>query len=267
MSSSRPEIPSTEIIRRDVQLESLTVRAADGQSPKIEGYAAVFNRLSEPLNDMGFPFREKVLPGAFTRTLQFADVRALVNHDPNYVLGRSKMGTLTLAEDNHGLAVVITPPDTTWARDLLVSMDRGDINQMSFAFRVIKDKWESEKDESTGKRLDTRILHEVALYDVSVVTYPAYRDTSAQVRTLDLDDVISELIARGLNGRSLASDDQAALNAAIAILQRCTAPTPAEPEPAPIAAHSEPRRSEPGFSSHSPAYYAKWLETVESQQR
>lgn len=260
-------ILATDIQTRTYPLERLEIRAGDGEKPKIKGYAAVFNRLSEPLSDWGGQFREKVSPGAFTKTLQFADVRALMNHDPNYVLGRNKSGTLTLSEDNHGLAVDIAPPDTTWARDLMVSMQRDDVNQMSFAFRVIKDKWESLKDETTGKREDTRTLLEVALYDVSVVTYPAYKDTSASVRSIltdigiDLDN-LSGLIARAQRGLTLASDDHAAIRAAIDILQRYLPPaSPTEPEPAPIAGHSEPHRAaEPRLSAHSPAEIAKWLE-------
>ncbi len=231
-------IHATDIMARDYPLERLEIRQGNGEKPKIEGYAAVFNRLSEPLDDgWGFSFREKVAPGAFTKTLQFADVRALMNHDPNFVLGRNKSGTLSLAEDNHGLAVVIEPPDTSWSRDLMVSMERGDVNQMSFAFRVIKDKWESIKGEG-GKRQDTRTLLEVALADVSIVTYPAYRDTSAAVRSILADagidlDALSALVARSQRGLTLASDDHAIVRAAIDILQSYL-----PSEPLPVAVHS-----------------------------
>lgn len=157
----------------------------EGAAPKIGGYAAVFNRLSEPIADfLGYEFKEEIAPGAFAKTLKEADVRALWNHDANYVLGRNKSGTLSLREDDHGLAFDVTPPDTTWARDLMESMKRGDVTQCSFAFRVIKDKWTSERDKETGKRTDIRTLLEVRLYDVSVVTYPAYSDTDASVRSL-----------------------------------------------------------------------------------
>jgi uncharacterized protein len=262
---SKTILSSSEITTRTYQLEQLEIRAEnDGHT--IHGYAAVFNRLSEPLSDWGVPFREVVAPGAFTKTLKTADVRALVNHNVDYVLARSKSGTLSLAEDDHGLAVVINPPDTTWARDLMVSMERGDVNQMSFGFRVIKDKWESVKDENTDKRMDTRTLLEVALFDVSVVTFPAYKDTSVAVRAIELDDIVSELIVRGLNGRSLASEDQQAIDRAIEILQRCKGPNPTEPEPGQTV-HSEPQRDEPAFSSHSPAYYDEWLDRVTSRAR
>ena len=147
--------------------------AKDGDTRKIVGHAAVFDQWSEDLGG----FREMVKPGAFKKTLKEADVRALFNHDANYVLGRNKAGTLSLDEDDTGLAVDITPPDTQWARDLMTSMDRGDINQMSFGFRVVKDAWNEE-----DKKDITRELLEVELFDVSPVTYPAYPQTSVSVR-------------------------------------------------------------------------------------
>jgi len=100
----------------------------EGEVRKIMGHAAIFDQLSE---DLGW-FREKIEPGAFAATIPIADVRALVNHDPNYVLGRNVAGTLALTEDERGLAIDVTPPDTQWARDLMISMERGDINQMWF---------------------------------------------------------------------------------------------------------------------------------------
>lgn len=136
----------------------------------IVGHAAVFNSWSEDLGG----FREQVAPGAFNKTLQEADVRALFNHDPNYVLGRVKAETLELAEDETGLAIRAVPPDTQWARDLAVSLERGDIDQMSFGFQVIKDEWEGQD----------RTLLEVRLFDVSVVTFAAYPDTEAHLRSL-----------------------------------------------------------------------------------
>jgi hypothetical protein len=167
---------------RAYPLQDLRVDEADS-SPHMRGYAAVFNSLSEPLGQWGAPIREKIRPGAFARTLKQADIRALLNHDPNYVLGRNKVGTLSLAEDARGLAVDIQPPDTQWARDLTASMKRGDIDQMSFGFQIVKDEWEKGKDAS-GAETVTRTLVEVKLFDVSVVTFPAYPSTSAGVRDM-----------------------------------------------------------------------------------
>ncbi len=141
---------------------------------KIVGHAAVFNSLSEDLGG----FREQIAPGAFAKSLKNADVRALWNHDPNFVLGRNKAGTLQLREDKTGLAIEITPPDTQFARDLMVSMERGDVTQMSFGFRTVSDKWETKDGE------DFRTLIEVDIFDVSPVTYPAYVQTDVALRSL-----------------------------------------------------------------------------------
>lgn len=151
--------------------------ATEGEAPKITGHAAVFNSLSENLGG----FREKIAPGAFSRTLrEGADVRALVNHDPNLVIGRSRSGTLRMEEDNRGLRVEIDPPDTQAARDLMTSIRRGDIDQMSFAFRTVKDSWETD-----AKGDEIRTLHDLDLHDVSAVVYPAYPSTKVAVRSLE----------------------------------------------------------------------------------
>jgi len=145
--------------------------AGDEKAPKIEGYAAVFNVWA----DIGGWFRESIRPGAFAKTIKENDIRALQNHDENLVLARNKAGTLKLREDSKGLAVDIDPVPSVWANDLLLSMRRGDVNQMSFGFMVNKQEMDYEKDE--------RVLIDVTLFDVSVVTFPAYPQTTAQVRT------------------------------------------------------------------------------------
>jgi len=162
-----------EIERRAYAME-LRVDTVDGMPPKMSGHAIVFDSLSEDLGG----FRERVAAGALTKTLLSADIRALFNHDPNLVLGRNKAGTLRLKEDMTGLAIEIDPPDTQAARDLMVSMKRGDINQMSFGFRTIADKWAKLDGEWI------RTLLEVDLFDVSPVTYPAYTQSSIAVRGL-----------------------------------------------------------------------------------
>jgi hypothetical protein len=161
-------------MEKEIRCFDVELRVTEGEKPHIQGHAAVFNQWSEDLGG----FREKIRPGAFKKTLKEADVRALFNHDANYVLGRNKSGTLTLSEDDTGLAIDIDPPDTTWANDLKVSMQRGDVNQMSFGFQTVKDEWNNE-----DKTNIERELVEVKLFDVSVVTYPAYPQTNAQVRS------------------------------------------------------------------------------------
>lgn len=158
-------------MERRALIAPLEVRA---ESRTIAGYAAVFN--SE--TDIGGMFREQIAPGAFKSSLS-ADVRALFDHDTSHVLGRTKAGTLRMSEDAHGLAVEIDLPDTQTGRDLRESMARGDIDGMSFGFRVTKQEW----DESGETPL--RTIREVELFEVSVVTFPAYADTEVALRSLD----------------------------------------------------------------------------------
>jgi HK97 family phage prohead protease len=141
----------------------------------IEGHAAIFDSLSQDLGFM-FPFKERIKKGAFKASLEKDDIRALWNHDANYVLGRNRAGTLELTETAKGLKVRIHPPDTQWARDLTESIRRGDVTQMSFGFIVEKETWSVE-----GKE-DVRTLEQVKLFDVSPVTFPAYLDTDVGVR-------------------------------------------------------------------------------------
>lgn len=145
------------------------------ESRTIAGYAAVFN--SE--TDIGGMFREKIAPGAFAKAVAGDDVRALFDHESGSVLGRTKSGTLRMSEDAHGLAVEIDLPDTQVGRDLRESMARGDIDGMSFGFRVTKQEW-----DEAGK-MPVRTIQEVELFEVSVVTFPAYADTEVALRSRD----------------------------------------------------------------------------------
>lgn len=166
--------------RRMIEVSDLRVAArANGEgedpAPVIAGHAALFDTLSEDLGG----FREKIAPGAFSKALG-GDVRALFNHDPNFVLGRTRAKTLRLAEDSRGLTFEIDPPDTSAAQGILESIRRGDVSQMSFAFRTVSDVWE---DNADGESI--RTLVEVELFDVSPVTFPAYRETDVAVRSLE----------------------------------------------------------------------------------
>lgn len=159
---------------RTLPIQSLRSTVSEDRNV-IEGHAAVFDSWSETLGGY-YPFKEKVRKNAFKKSIDTDDIRALFNHDSNHVLGRNKAGTLELVEDDKGLLVRIYPPDTALARDLLVSISRGDISQMSFGFVVEKDEW------STENGIDTRELTQVKLYDVSPVTFPAYTQTDVGVR-------------------------------------------------------------------------------------
>jgi HK97 family phage prohead protease len=149
----------------------------DTAAQRIVGYAAKYDLSSEDLGG----FREFVRPGAFQRSLDSApDVRALIDHNPSLILGRTVSGTLKLESDAIGLKVTIDPPDTQYAADLMAVMSRGDVSQMSFAFTTSEDSW----DLVDGQRV--RSLLAVELHDVSVVTYPAYPDTTVAVRSLSV---------------------------------------------------------------------------------
>jgi HK97 family phage prohead protease len=121
----------------------------DGESPKISGYAALFDTPSE---DMGFT--EEIDPHAFDSVLATnPDVRALFNHDANIVLGRTSANTLSLTLDARGLAYEIDPPDTQAAKDLIVSMRRKDITQSSFGFICKRDQWTENQDGTITRRI------------------------------------------------------------------------------------------------------------------
>lgn len=162
----------------------LRAETDENQRRFLHGYSAVFNQRSELLADFIGAFREIILPGAFSKTIQNADVRALFNHDPNYPLGRTKAGTLSLKEDDVGLYVEVDLPSTSYANDLFTSIKRGDVNQMSFGFTIPPggDDWRMDREEG----IDIREIREVELFDVSPVVFPAYPQTEvgAEMRRL-----------------------------------------------------------------------------------
>jgi HK97 family phage prohead protease len=161
-------------IYTNVQLE---VREASGAPAQMCGYAAVFNMPA----DLGY-FIETVKPGAFTRSIAQDDIRALFNHDPNLVLGRNKAQptpTLALREDPQGLYMMITPAARSYELDLMQSMRRGDVSQASISFIVKSRTLREDGDELY------RDINEVQLFDVSPVTFPAYTQTTAGMRSLE----------------------------------------------------------------------------------
>lgn len=156
--------------KRFVAFTNLEARQ-EGEGNKLIGYASVFDSPSEPM-----PFVEYVRRGAFAKTLNDgADVRLLIDHE-GVPLARTKSGTLMLEEDDRGLRVEATlDPANPDAARVISAMKRGDISQMSFAFRTVKDSWNNDR--------SVRELKEVQLYDVSVVTFPAYEETVAEIRS------------------------------------------------------------------------------------
>lgn len=153
----------------------------DGEERRIEGYFAVFNSIYQIAPDMS----ESVAPGAFTETLD-GDVRALIDHETMYVLGRTTAGTLELREDEIGLwgSILVNPNDqdamNQWHR-----VDRGDVNQCSFGFDILEEETEFLDDGSVHWT-----IKRVKLYEVSVCTFPAYAETSVEARQEDKAQII-----------------------------------------------------------------------------
>ncbi|MDO6992904.1 HK97 family phage prohead protease [Brachyspira innocens] len=169
MSASNNEIRSIDI---DIQKST-------GEEPlKLRGYAIVYNSLSEPL--YGDLFRERINRGAFTKSLLENDQVCLWGHDTRYVLGRKSSGTLILREDDKGLYFEVSLPNTTWARDLKESVDRGDIKQMSFGFKVVRDNWIDDKETLKEYSMPIREINEITLHEISLVTFPAYPQTNVR---------------------------------------------------------------------------------------
>ena len=233
-----PLIDNEKMERRFPKVAELRVDAGK-EGSKIVGYASVFNQWA----DIGGIFRERVKPGAFAKSIKESDVRALWNHDERFVLGRNKSGTLTLEEDEQGLRVEIDPVPATWAKDLMVSMQRGDVNQMSFGFTVNKQDVNYERNERT--------LVDVSLFDVSVVTYPAYPTTTAQVRGMfqkqDVEEqqdewaLFDELIAKVKRGEDLTEDEIRSLTHYIPAIAS-PAESHAAQDTTPAESHAEPEQ-------------------------
>lgn len=208
---------SKQMEKRIFNLSEIKVeKRGESNAPVISGHAAVF----DVLTDMWW-YREKISAGAFTKAIKTSDTRALFNHDSNWILGRNKSGTLTMNEDDTGLAVEINPPDTQLVRDMVLTpMERGDLNQMSFAFIVTDEEWEEKKGE-----IPVRTIKEVdPLYDVSVVTFPAYPTTDAKVRDIfsqsGIDyDSLSGLMYRAKQGLPMQRSDLDLINASIEVLK------------------------------------------------
>lgn len=165
-------------------------RSEDGKQPVIEGYAAVFYRKG----DVGTEYRldtdivERIAPGAFQRAIdEQHDARALFNHDKNFILGRVEAGTLRLSVDERGLRYEIDVPDTTAGRDVVTSIERGDLSGSSFAFDVRGVRWTEE-----GRTL-VRNLEDLDVFDVGPVTMPAYAGTTTGLRSEDREELDREV--------------------------------------------------------------------------
>lgn len=148
---------------------------ADDDGVTVSGYAAVFNQET----DIGGMFREVIAPGAFTEAVKRDDVVFLVNHD-GLPLARTRSGTLSLTEDEHGLKIdTKLDPDDPDVRAIVGKMKRGDLDKMSFAFMPEVQEWDESGD------MPLRTIQRAALYDVSIVTTPAYDGTEIGLRSLE----------------------------------------------------------------------------------
>ena len=161
----------------EISVADISVETRDDGTRLIRGLAAPFNSESQ---DMGFV--ETIAPGAFTAAIERSDVRALFNHDPDNLLGRTANGTLRIWESDRGLEYEVEPPDTTLARDLEKLIERRDITGNSFAFTVADggDTYQSE-----GNRMHRTITEVEELFDVGPVVYPAYADTVVSMRSIE----------------------------------------------------------------------------------
>lgn len=146
------------------------LRAAEDGRRRIVQRAVPYGELSVDLGG----WREVIVAGAFATDGQ--DIRALWQHNSDQVLGRTVAGTLALSQNETGIYSEIDPPDTTWARDALVSIERGDVDGSSFGFYVDEDEW-----ILTESEIIRRVMRGTLL-EVSPVTFPAYPTTSTQVR-------------------------------------------------------------------------------------
>ena len=164
---------------RSLRTELKTRAEGDNGDLYIEGYFAVFSRETE----LWPGAYEEIAPGAFDNTLS-NDIRALINHETRLVLGRNKSGTLELREDSYGLwgRIKINPNDTD-AMNLYERVKRGDVDQCSFGFNIIREDTEWRDDGSVKWT-----IREVDLHEVSVVTFPAYEDTGVAARQKQVEE-------------------------------------------------------------------------------
>lgn len=182
----------------------------EGDEMTLTGYAALFNSRSENLGG----FTEVIAPGAFGRSLKSRnDIKLLWNHDTSAVLGSTRAGTLKLEEDERGLRVTASLPNTTHGRDARELVKRGDVTGFSFGFTIPGrggDEWNAEGTERT--------LKSVRLHEVSLTPFPAYQATNgtAQMRGLDkvakraeVDaDQLADSLMKLEQGEEITSDDR-----------------------------------------------------------
>jgi uncharacterized protein len=171
---------TAEIQRRDLPTKFEATRANETSNEFIiEGYFALYEQETELFDGV----YEIITKGAFNNTLG-NDIRALWNHNTQYVLGRNKSGTLDIRTDDKGLFAVCRMPKTQYAQDLYELVKRGDVDQCSFGFNILGE--DLEELASGGYRWR---INEIDLHEVSVVTFPAYENTSVQARAKQVEQI------------------------------------------------------------------------------
>jgi HK97 family phage prohead protease len=190
------------------------VKRADGKD-LITGYASVFYDANDPGTEYPLwdDLVERIRPGAFDRALsEKHDCRALKNHDPNLILGRTGPGTLRLSIDAKGLKYECDPPDTQAGRDTVAELQRGDLSGSSFCFLPTRTTWEEVRDPADANSVTyVRWIEDLTLFDVGPVTYPAYESSTSGLRSAEgRDDVRAELDAWRARGKASADRDYAA---------------------------------------------------------
>lgn len=180
----------TLVVERRLFRSEFDTRSVSDTKTIVTGYAYKFDKRSQNLGG----FRERVIEGAGADSITVDDIRALVNHEPELILGRNAAGTLRLAEDSTGLQYEIdADPRISYVRDLLISLERKDITQSSFGFEAVDDTWSLDEEN-----FPLRSIRAMKLFDVSPVTYPAYTDTVSTVSSRALTHARELVEAHGL---------------------------------------------------------------------
>jgi HK97 family phage prohead protease len=214
----KAKIDGTEVEGRSLAKEEIRTNHTElelrdtGDGMTFEGYAAVFNSPSEPL-----PFTEIIKPGAFKRSLQGRHRMMLLwNHNASEPLASTRNGSLKLVEDAKGLKVIATLANTQTGRDVAELVRSGTIDAMSFGFQVKKDSWSQDG--------NTRTLHEVAVHEVSLTSFPAYEGTSGlmsvrEARNIDAD-LLTESLMKLESGEELDTEQAKLITEVVEKLQK-----------------------------------------------
>lgn len=173
--------------RRFTPFMDVEIESRDGAASRIRGYGAVFYDGSERTEyKLWDDLVERIMPGSFDKAIAEDDVRALFNHDPNMLLGRTTAKTLALSVDKRGLRYEIDPPDTETGRNVVAAVKRRDLTGSSFSFKI------TDQEFRTEGGIDIREIKGVRLYDVGPVTFPAYEATTVEAKSAHHGDARAE---------------------------------------------------------------------------